>query len=362
MSDQYLSLYEETTRGTKPASPARKFLPVIKGLAPKFMPKDEPRKEFRGSDTALGDGSMIRKSSQYTFAPECYLYPGSELGLLLKHLLGHAGTRTIADTTAYRGILYPLAMPYGSGAELSDKALGLEPNIDRDGTTKSQTWGGCRLKAATINIKPDEDVTIAFEGQGAGGWVGAPGQTATAGVSFTAIDPYAFSDATFYIGTGADLTGTAPDYTAMAAGTMKQFTPDDMTIKINNGLDDKTCGNGIKGPSKTERTAQFSAQLDFSVDFRDPSSGFSSIDEYEAQFSGPRTTAIMVVLTHLSLAGSSTEHYKEVLYFPLIQNTCESPDPDNEGKQTKAKFSGKTMSPSGSKPLYWMRTDQTTAY
>lgn len=363
MSEQLLALYEETTRGTKPGSPVYRFLPVISGLAPKFAPKDEPRKEFRGADTALGDSSVVRKDSQFTAAPNSYLYPGVEIGLFLKHLLGFAGTRAVVDTSAYKGILYPVTMPYGSGMSLVDKAIGLQPNIDRDGVTKSQDWNGARIKSATVNFKQGEDITITFEMQGAGPWVGAPGQTATAGASFTVAAPYSFSDATFYIGAGATRTGTAPDFTAIVPNTMSVFTPDDFTIKITNGLDDKITGNGIKGPSKSERVAQFGVQTDFTMDFRDPSSGFSSIDEFEAQFSGPRTASIMVVLNHPDLAGAATQKYQETIDQPLVQLSCESPDPDNGGKQVKAKFTCKSLSPTGGlKPLHWIRIDKASAY
>jgi hypothetical protein len=364
MANQFLPFCEETNRGDLPGSPAWKFLPVIKGLTPQFSPKDEPRKEFRGPDVALGDASVQRKESQFTVAPESYLYPGNEIGTLLKHLLGFSGTRAVVDTTGYRGILYPLAVPYGSGQNLADTALGFNPNVDRDGTTASQYHGGARLKSGTLTIKPGEDITIAFEGQGAGDWVGDPNQAVTGGVSFP-LDTliYHGSMAKYYIGSGASRTGTAPDYTAITPGTMTQFYPDDFTLKITNGLDDVIKGNGVRGPSVTNRTAQFDWTADFSVDFTDPASGFSSIDEFEAQYSGPRTNSLMVVITHTLLAGSATAYYEEVIDLPLGHVLSENPEADNEGKQRKVKFTVNRLAPAGGlKPLHWLRTDQASAY
>lgn len=363
MANQYLPYCEETTRGTKPGSPSYKFLPITKGLVPKFDPKDEPRKEFRGADTALGDSSVVRRESAYTISPECYLYPGAEVGTLLKHLLGKAATRTTVDTSAYKGILYPVAMPYGTGAVLADKAIGFEPNMDRDGTTASQYFGGARFKNATLTIKPGDDITLALEGGGAGGWIGAANQAATANPTFPAASPYAYADAAFYVGSGATRTGTAPDYTDLAPGTMSQIQPDEFTLKIPNGLEDKSVLNGVKGPSKTERTAQFMAEVEFTLDFRDPASGFSSIDEFEAQFSGPRTNSIMVVITGTELAGAATQKYQEVIDLPLVQITIESPEADNEGKTVKAKIKGKTLYSYTTKyPLAWLRVDKAATY
>lgn len=363
MSEQFLAMYEETTRGTKPGVPVHRFLPVTKGLAPKYAPKDEPRKEFRGADTALGDSSVVRKDSQYTASPECFLYPGVELGLMLKHLFGFAGIRAVVDTTAYRGLLYPVKMPYGSGASLGDKAIALVPNIEREGASASQDWNGARIKSATLSFKQGEDITISFEMQGPGPWVGAANQAATAGVSFPITEPYSFADAAFYIGAGAVRTGVAPDFTNLDPGTMVRFVPDDFTIKIINGLDDKITGNGVKGPSKTERVAQFSYEVDFTIDFADPGAGFSTIDEFEAQFSGPRTASIMTVLSHPELAGSVDQNYQEIIDQPLMQLKIDSPDPDNEGKQVKVKCSGKSLAPGGGlKPIHWMTVDKATAY
>ena len=364
MSNQYLGQCEETARGTLPGVPVWRFLPLIKGMNPKFSPKDEARKEFRGVDVAMGDATVRRKESQFTVAPEAYLYAGVEIGMNLKHLLGFAGVRSVLDVSAYKGILYPLTMPYGSGQNLADKAIGYSPNLDRDGATKSQYHGGVRYKSGTLTIPMGDDISIAFEGQGAGDWIGAVNQAEIGGASFpsdTLI--YHGSMARFYIGAGASRTGTAPDFTDITPGTMSQFLPDDFSLKITNGLDDKLVGNGIKGPSKSYRTGQFDWEANFTVDFTDPAAGFSSIDEFEAMYSAPKTNSLMVVITNTILAGATTAYYQEVIDLPLGHITSDNPDPDNEGKQRKVKFNVKRLMPTGGlKPLHWMRTDRATAY
>lgn len=363
MGNQFLSIYEETTRGVTPGSPARLFVPVLKGIEPNFKPKDESRKEFRGNDTALGDASVLRRESQFTSNLELAALPGAETGLFLKHLFGFAGTRATVDVSGKKGMLYPKAMPYGTGMALVDKAIALEPNLDRDGVTASQKFAGYRPKSATIAIKPGGDITISFEGQGAGAWVGAPNQAAVGGVSFPTNSPFLFNEAAFYIGTGITRTGTAPDFTDIAPGTMAQFMPDECTIKINNGLDDKTILNGVAGPSKTERVSQFGSDIEFTLDFRDPATGFSSIDEFEATFTGPRTNSLLVVLTSSVLAGSATEKYKWVLDFPLVLLEADPPERDNEGKQQKCKMKWKTLYSSVTAyPVAMLTVDKAAAY
>ena len=146
MAIQYLAIVEETTRGTDPGS-GYLFLPITGNLQPTVEYDDQPRKEFRGADTALGDvaASLVRRSGQWTMTVECAYYPGAEVGLLLKHTFGGAETRNVVDTSAYTGILFPYANPFGTGANLANKAIGIEINTDEGGTTKAQYYGGGRI-------------------------------------------------------------------------------------------------------------------------------------------------------------------------------------------------------------------------
>ena len=363
MANQYLAIYEEEVRGEAPVAPATLFVPVISGIEPAYKVKDEPRKEFRGADTALGNTSVVRRDSEFEVKLQAAFYPGKELGLLLKHAIGFAGARSVVDTTAYKGILFPKSAPYGDGNPLSTTAVALVPNTDRDGTTVSQVFGGARFKAVTFSVKPSSDVTIDFEGSGAGGWVGDPNQAATAGASFPTVAPYVSNDVKFYIGAGATRTGVAPNYTALAPNTMKQIIPDEATIKITNGLADVAKLNGVSGPSVTQRNGQYVVEIDMTLDFTDPASGFSSIDEYEALFGGQRTNSIMVVFSHPELAGDATEHYAAIIDVPLAMVAADAPTRDNEGKQTKVKFKFTSLYSDTTKyPVALLLTDKSDSY
>lgn len=362
--EQYLAMYEEDERGVAPAVPVMRFLPVTSNPQPKFNPKDEPRKEFRGVNTRLGDASVVRRESSYSHPLDFGYYPGVEVGLILKHIFGFAGIRAIVDVSAKRGILYPSpGFPYGAGAALGTKAVAMIPNLEEGGVTKSQLYAGERFKSLTIAIKGSDDVKVSVEGMGAGPWIGPADQAATPGVSWPAADPFISALAQYYIGAGAARTGTAPDFTDIGPGTMQQFLADEMTIKITPGWDDKIVGNGIKGPSKTYVANQFAVEVDCTVDYEDPASGFSSADEYKAQFSGPRTNSLMIVLTGEQLAGAATEKYKTVIDMPLVQAIFETPDRNSEGKTPPMKMKFKTLINAAiGYPIAMMTTDQAAAY
>ena len=361
--EQYLAFYKETTRGVAPGSPSFMYLQISKGF-PKFKATDEARNEFAGASNALGARTNWRKQAQYSCAPEILYRPGLETGVFLKHVLGYAGTRATVDSTAFRGILYPTcAMPYGSGMPLGDEALGLVSNLDESGTTKSQAFGGFRPKSLSLAFKGTDEVTLSIDGQGAGDWVGPCDQAETGGISMPTIDPFNCSEIAYYLGSGIVRTGTAPDFTDIQPGTMQRLNPDTVTLKITNGLDDKIIGNGVKGPSKTFRNAQFGVEVSIDTDYTDPSSGFSSAAEYKRTLSGVAHNSLLIVMTHPDLAGSATEHYQTVIDIPLLWLQADPREPDNEGKTPIQKLTYKSLlDPSVGYPIGFLTTDRAAAY
>lgn len=336
MADQYLAFYEETTRGVVP-TPTYLFLPVSGDLTPDFDADDKPRVEFRGQDTGLGDITVIRREVKWTYTLKTAWYPGKEIGLLLKHLFGNAGARSVIDTTAYRGLCNPILMPYGTGMNLGDKAIAIVPNTDEAGTTRSQVYGGGRVTSCKITASGTDDVMLEFTLQGA--WIGAADQTAVGGVSFPAANPFNSSDYKAYIGGTPVRTGTAPNYTNITVGTAVQFMPDSLSITITNGLDDKIVGNGVPGPTKTFRKEKFKVDIDTPIDYEDPASGFSSADEFKKLFTGPSTNNLLVLFDNGDLAGSATEKYTALLDLPyMMQKNPKKPGRNSEGKTADLKM------------------------
>lgn len=361
MAQQFLALVEETTRGTDPTT-GYLYLPIMGSLQPKFDATDESRKEFRGVDTALGDASVVRRSSQWSFSLECAWYPGAEVGLLFKHLLGFAGTRATIDTSGKKGILYPVAMPYGVGMPLVNKAIGFFCCYDKDGTAKKRYYGGGRVKSCTIKIEGTDDIKLTFEIVGPGEYIG--GEVDNAMVpSFPTVEPFIAADALAYAGTGVSRTGTAPNYSEIGPGTMTPFYPDSMSITITGGLDDKIIINGVQGPSKTHRASQFTAEVSAPIDLADPSSGFSSADEYDAIFTGPTTQSLMVVLTSPTLVGAVSEPYSATIDLPYMLRKHSTPDRKSDGSQPTVELSYQSLvDATVGKPLLLETVDAAAAY
>ncbi len=363
MANQYLALVEETTRGTNPGS-GFKFLPVSGKIEPSTDFKDEPRVEFRGQDTALGNLTVMRQAKSYKYDLESYLYPIDIVGTLLKHTLGYAGTRTLTDTSGYQGIVYPpAAFTYGVGGSLVNKAITLLPNTDKDGTTVSQHFGGARPTGLKIEAKRPDDVKITFNLMG-GPWIGTPGQSATAGASFTTYSPFNADDVACFAGAGITRTGTAPNYTAIVPNTMAQFYPDDLTITIENGLGDAERLNGLAGPSVTERTGQMKVTIEFSIDFSDPAAGLSSWDEWVALHSSPNTQNFLFVFTGPDLAGATLYH-KWTIDIPKARFIGTPPERSADGKQPKMKMKYEHLIDSSIANIYpvaFLTLDKASAY
>ena len=361
MAAQFLALVEETTRGTDPGS-GYIYLPIMGSLQPKFDATDESRKEFRGVDTALGDASVVRRSSQWTYSLECAWYPGAETGLLFKHLMGFAGTRATIDTSGKKGILYPVAMPYGVGLSLVNKAIGFFCCYDKDGVAKKRYYGGGRVKSCTIKIEGTDDVKLTFEIVGPGEYIGAEAAndlTAT----FPTVEPFVAADALVYVGAGATRTGTAPNYTELGPNTMTPFYPDSLSLTITGGLDDKIIINGVQGPSKTHRASQFLAEISAPIDLADPASGFSSADEYDAIFTGPTTQSLMIVLTSPTLVGAVLEPYSATIDLPYMLRKHSTPDRKSDGSQPTVELSYQSLvDPTIGKPLFIETVDAAAAY
>jgi hypothetical protein len=336
---QYVALSEQTTRTALNGSPAFLFYPVKGKLEPDVEYKEEAVKEFRAQDTAQGDVSDDRTSTAWKYSLEGRVYPGDELSLLLKHLFGHAATPvaiSAPDAAAEKTIFRTATEMYGDDATNLDSAIAIVPNTAKGANTYSQTYIGGRPKDAELSFKGGEaaEMKISFTG---GPWIGAVEQAATSGVAFPASKAFR-SVPKVYLGAGATLTGTAPDFTDFVPNTMALVKPDDLSIKLDLGIEDVYKMNGIEGPSVTERKKQWGITLEYTHDFADPSSGWSSYDAWAARFAGIQYAPCMIVLDSSEIIPScSTQTYQLALYLPKVKITVETPDRKNDGSKTKIK-------------------------
>jgi hypothetical protein len=338
-----MALAEQTARNAMSGSPAYKFYPVQSALDPKPTYKDEPIKEWRGQDTAQGDVEADRSSTAFAYAWESRLLPGSELVLLLTHIFGtaSAGTALIAPNAAAKRYMFSTAREvYGDDGALLDKALALLPHTAKPGSsvTTCQQFLGWRPKDAELDFKGGDFAKLKMNLM-TGPWAGNPEQAAVGGMTFPAAKGFR-SSPKVYLGTGATLTGSAGAYTDFAPGTMQLSKPDDLTVKIVPGHDDKYKMNGEDGPSVTEKTGAWAISMEFTIDFADPSSGWSSYDAWFAYFSGINYVPAMIVLDSKEIIPScTTQVYALGLYVPKMQITFDTPDRKADGSKPKIKVS-----------------------
>jgi hypothetical protein len=336
---QYVALSEQTARTALDAVPVYKFYPVKGKIEPDTEYKEEAVKEWRGQDTAQGDVSDDRTSTAWKYSLEGRVYPGAELVLLFKHLMGYAATPvalTAPNAAAFRNIFRSATEMYGDDAQNLDSAIAIIPNTAKGASTYSQAYIGGRPKDCDLSFKGGEAAEMKMNFAG-GPWIQAAEQTAIAGVSFPAAKAFK-SVPKIYLGAGATLTGTAPDYTDFVPNTMAAAKPDDLTIKFDSGIEDVYKMNGIEGPSVTERKKQWGISIDYTHDFADPASGWSSYDAWAAQFTTIQYAPCMIVLDSAELVPScTTQTYQLAIYLPKVKITVEQPERKNDGSKAKIK-------------------------
>ncbi|MDD2365173.1 MAG: hypothetical protein PHN84_03320 [Desulfuromonadaceae bacterium] len=336
---QYVALSEQAARTALDGSPAYLFYPVKGKLEPEPDFKEDAVKEWRAQDTAQGDTSDERTSTAWKYSLEGRIYPGDELALLMRHLLGYADTAVALDApnaAASLQMFRTATEMYGDDAQNLDKALAIIPNTAKGTSTYSQAFVGGRPNSAELNFKGGDAAEIKINLTG-GPWIGAVEQTAIAGVAFPAAKAFR-SVPKVYLGSGATLTGTAPDYTDFTAGTMALVKPDDLMIKLEPGIEDVYKMNGIEGPSVTERKKQWSLSIEYTHDFSDPASGWSSYDAWAARFADIQYLPCMIILDSSEVIPScSTQTYQLAFYLPKMKLTVDMPDRKNDGSKSKTK-------------------------
>jgi hypothetical protein len=334
---QYMAISRQTARNAMNGSPTYQFYKIKGKLEPDLDVKEEVVREWAGQDTAQGDATHDRTSTAWKYGMEARVFPSVELALLLEFLFGYKSAPSVVDATANKVMFKTISEMFDVAAPLVDNAIALLPHTDKAGTTYHQKFIGGRIKGGELNFKGGEDVNMKLDFIG-GPWISAPEQAEVAGMSFPASRRFKSGNLTCFLGTGATLTGTAPDYTDIAPGSMPQFKPDDMTVKFEPGIDDKFKMNGEDGPSVTERTGSWKITAEWTIDFSDPASGWSSYDAWFARFSAIQYAALMLKVDSGEVAGSTTQTRQLLLYVPKGKISNDAVDRKNDGSKTKIKF------------------------
>lgn len=303
----YMALGEESSRGTKEAVTVG-FIPLLNSGIPKVEFEEKKRKEFRGEDTIKGETTNMRMSRKWSGSLEMPMFTeagttAGMVGTLFKHFFGKATSVQNGVTGQYGHTMYPVSDPFAL-ANLGDKALTLNLNINEGSTMKNWPFVGGRVTSLSFDQETGDHLKVTAE------MVGQKKDATTAelgSATFAAENLRCdYNNLKVYTGT-ITRTGTAPDYTDLGFGSATQIKPDKISVKIENGMEDVMRLSGIDYPDKT-RMGLFKVSLEMTIDWEDPASGFSSIDDFNAWMAGTSETNFCLYWDSGTQAGTGDNH------------------------------------------------------
>ncbi len=324
----YLALGEEATRGTKEASTVG-FIPLLSAGVPVMEFNDKKRKEFRGEDTVKGDTTVIRMDQKWGGSIEMPFFTeagtiAGMVGTLLKHFFGYVSSAENASTGQFAHMMSPVADPFAA-ANLGDKALTVNVNLNEGTTMKNWPFVGGRVSALTFEQEAGDHLKVTAEmfGQKRDATTAEIGSETFAAENLRCD----FNNLTVYTGT-ITRTGTAPDYTDITFGSATEICFDKISVKIENGMEDmlRACGNDY--PDKT-RMGIYKVSIELTIDWEDPASGFSSADDLNAWIAAASSTNFAFFWDTGTTAGTGDNH-SLILDIPIAQRMGGEPEYDLE--------------------------------
>lgn len=351
MAGHYLAFAVQTERNTPDASPVYQFYPVKGDIMPSVELKDSPPGEYRNIHSSQGESPTdTRVSTSWKYSLPGRVYPGAELKTLLLYLFGTRWDYSdiaAPNTAAVRSIFATANYPYGENEDLSNQAISIIPNIAMlNRLPVSQLFIGGRPYSLELSFKGGESATMKMDFSG-GPWIGAAGEDAIAGVDFPPASPFP-STAKLYLGGTPVVTMDGDNLENFTVGTALQAMPDELTVKIESGLEDAWRLNGEPGPSVTERKSPWKISMEFTHDFGDPAAGFSTYQEWVSQFSEPQFLPVVLTLDSTTIVpGCTTQPYHLGIFIPAAKITLAQPEINYEGRKPKIKVSIESRSDAG---------------
>lgn len=303
----YLALGEEASRGTAESS-AVGFIPLLSPGIPKMEFEDKPREEYRGGEAAKGVTGVRRMNRSWSSTLEMPFFTESggekgAAGTLLKHFFGACSTAQNASTGQYGHMLYPSSDPFSS-ANLGTKALTLNLNINEGSEMKNWPFVGGRVKSLAFDQEAGSPLKVTAELTGQFRDAVAP----EVGSPVFAAENLRCDYNNLSVYTGAiTRTGTAPDFTDFSFGSATRVRPDKISLKLENGMEDALRLSGLDYPDRT-RLGRFKATLELTIDWEDPASGFSSVDEFNSWMESASTTNFFLHWSTGTQAGTGDDH------------------------------------------------------
>lgn len=302
----YLGIGEETARSTAETTSVG-FVPLLSPSLPTYEPDDKKREEFRGEDTVLGDTTITRMSTKWSASIETPFFTesGGEtwlVGALLKHFFGHVESSENETTGQFRHMMYPVADPF-SASNLGSKGLTLNYNINEGSTQKNWPFKGGRIKALAFDQEPGQSLKVTAEMFGTDRDGSGTALTSAFADENLRCD---YNNLAVYTGS-ITRVGAGPNYTDFTFADATLIKPDKVSLKLENGMEDVLRLAGLTYADKT-RMGRFKATFEITLDWEDPDSGFSSVDDLLAWMTAAGSTNFFLHWDTGTQAGTGDNH------------------------------------------------------
>lgn len=321
----FIAIGEEAARGTKESSTVG-YIPIRNFSLPKPDYMARKRDEYRGEQRQLGHTAELRMGEKWDgLSPEILMFSEAGttkgmLGTLLKHFFGTVATAQNGATGQYAHMFYPIVDPFGA-SNLDVAALTANMNVMHDTVLKNYPYVGARVKKLSLKQDTGDHLIMTPE---------LFGQTLAAleaGLSSPAWPAenlrFDYNNLTIRAGATVTRTGTAPDYTNITSNGAV-VSPDSITLEFDRGYEDKMLLDGTTSPSRT-KVGMFTGKLSMTIDFLNPASGFSSVDEFTAWLAASSTTNFLLTWDTGTAAGTGDNH-SLIIDLPVCNRLGGMPD------------------------------------
>ncbi len=320
----YAAIGEETQRGIKEAQTVG-FVPLLNPGIPKLEFDERKRAEFRGQECVKGDSAVVRMSQRWGASLDIPFFTetGSAKGIsgtLFKHFFGKAVSLQNGATGQFSHTFYPVADPFDV-VNLGSRAITLNLNINEGATQKNWPFVGGRVKGLKFQQEAGSNLRVTAE------LIGQKRDPVTAelGSPVFAAENLRCDYTNLRLYTGPVVrSGSAPDFTDFSFPAAVQIKPDKVMVTMENGMDDALRISGVDYPDKT-RMGQFKVTMELTIDWEDPSSGFSSAAEFNRWVSSAGSTNFILHWDTGTQAGTGSNH---ALYMDLPKMSWSGGEPD----------------------------------
>lgn len=283
-------------------------IPLKAPIIPDLDFDEKPVEEARGEDSVLGDQTIRRYGKKWDWSPTIVMYTESGItkgmmGTIFKHHFGKVTSAQNASTGQYLHMLYPTKIPFNV-ANLGTKALTANINHNEGEVMKNWPHVGGRVKKINLvqAVSSQLEIPTDFFGQF------KTTTTAEIGSPVFPAENLRLDSHHLKIYTGATRVGTGPDYTDFTFGGADQIRPYSAEITLTSPYMDEMKLTGTDYAEDTEFDTKWQVEGSFVVDYNDPASGFSSVDQFNNWLSAVTEIPLLFHWDTGVIAGTGDNH------------------------------------------------------